>query len=506
MTNKIKFTIILIAFTLAVSTKVFCEEAGSNPAGASLVISDKIDELKFKDIEISDVLNFISKRSGLNIIAGQNITGKVSIYLRNINVKDALRIILESNGLAFAQEGNIIRVMNEADYEAMYGHKFNDKVQTKIITLNHAYPNNVVGFLDQFKSQVGKVLVEGASNSIIIMDTPDKINIMTEMLDKIDTPLESKVFALNYVKAEDMITKLNEMLTPTVGKLRIDAQSNKIIITDIPQKIKDIAKLFEAFDVREKQVLIEAKIVQVILKDEFQMGINWEAVIEKYKGLDFKNNLQIFNSTNNTSKVAIGNLDKDHFTAMIQALQSVGKTRILSNPHITTTNNKEAKILVGTNQPYATSSIVSPGNGPVTTSENVTFIDVGVKLYVTPVIHNDGFITMKIRPEVSTVSSTITTSEGNQIPVVDTSQVETNIIVKDGVTIILGGMIKNEKSLNINKIPILGDIPFLGSFFQTKDNLKQRTELVVFLTPKIITGDTLIDPDKTGAESKELHE
>jgi general secretion pathway protein D len=168
-------------------------------------------------------------------------------------------------------------------------------------------------------------------------------------------------------------------------------------------------------------------------------------------------------------------------------------TNILSSPRITALNNEEAKILVGSTEPYVTTTTTTPATGAVTTAESVNFIDVGVKLFVTPVIHDDDYITMKIKPEVSSVTRFVTTGNKNTIPVVETSEAETTVMVKNGVTIVIGGLIKDEKIASVSKVPILGDIPLIGLAFKNTDEILRKTELVIFLTPQIISGDVHIE-------------
>ena len=182
---------------------------------------------------------------------------------------------------------------------------------------------------------------------------------------------------------------------------------------------------------------------------------------------------------------------KDIKLAFLEALETIGDTNTLSSPSIIAVNNQEAKILVGSTEPYVTTTTTTPASGPTTTAESVNFIDVGVKLYVTPTIHRDNFVTLNIKPEVSTVTSTITTSNNNTIPIVDTSEAETIVMVKSGVTIIIGGLIKEERIESINKVPLLGDVPLLGMAFRNDDLLVRKTETVIFLTPTIISGDTV---------------
>ncbi len=175
---------------------------------------------------------------------------------------------------------------------------------------------------------------------------------------------------------------------------------------------------------------------------------------------------------------------------MLDALRIIGKTKILSSPRIMALNNQEARILVGTKDAYITSTTSQGGNGNTVTSQEVNFVDVGLKLYVTPIANRDGFVTMKIKPEISSATRTNITSEGKitQVPIVTTSETETTVMVKDGTTIIIAGLKKDRTENEVRKVPVLGDIPFVGAAFKNVKDEKNKTELVIFLTPRIVTG------------------
>lgn len=449
----------------------------------------KIDLLQLKDMDIIDVLNLISQKSDLNIIAGKDVSGKVSIYLKDVKLKDALRIILDSNKLAYNIEDGIIRVMPAHEFEARYGYRFGGKIQTRVLHLVYANARDVVSVLEQIKSTSGKIISDAQSNTLVLMDSPETLAIMEQLIEEIDVPVETKFFALTYATAKDMADKISEVLTENIGQLKYDDRSNKIVITDTSMKVKKIAKIIQAFDVKEKQVLIEAKILQVRLSDQHKFGVDWQALVPEYHSMDLLSDFDILSSSDKRGRMNLGTISDDNYTVLLEALETIGDSNILSSPSIIALNNQEAKILVGSTEPYVTTTTTTPSSGPTTTSESVNFIDVGVKLYVTPTVHRDNFITLKIKPEVSSVTSTITTSNNNTIPVVDTSEAETTVMVKDGVTIVIGGLIKEEKIESRNKVPLLGDIPVLGYAFQNRDTLVRKTEIIIFLTPRIITGD-----------------
>ncbi len=175
----------------------------------------------------------------------------------------------------------------------------------------------------------------------------------------------------------------------------------------------------------------------------------------------------------------------------LQVLESVGKTNVVSSPRITVLNNEEAKVLVGTNQPYVTTTTTVTENNPIT-SQNVTYIDVGVSLTVTPTINQNGYVTMKIKPEVSSLGESFETPDGDEFPVVSTSETETTIMVKDGHTIVIAGLIEDREEESQNKIPVLGDIPILGYLFKGvshgSEASPEKRELVIFLTPYVVEG------------------
>jgi MSHA biogenesis protein MshL len=241
--------------------------------------------------------------------------------------------------------------------------------------------------------------------------------------------------------------------------------------------------------------LIEAKIIKVTLSDDFDAGINWQKVIrdvgnemglEKYHPV-FTGNFPT--TASQFGRLQIGNSATDSLSATLTYLQSVGQTKVLSSPRITAINKEPARILIGTREAFVTTTTTT-GQTTSTTAENVTFVDVGISLEVTPIINDDGYVTMKIKPEVSNVARTLITPTANEIPIVDTTLAETTIMVKDGTTIIIGGLRKDEKVKTVRKVPVIGSIPILGALFRSTDEDMEKIELVVFITPYIVTGDT----------------
>jgi len=463
------------------------EETKTEETPQEEAVSMTLETLELKDMDILDILKLISKKSGLNIAAGKNVKGKIAIFLKNVNVWDALRIILETNDLAYEQEEGIVKVMTAKEYEMIYGRKFTDKTAVKIVPLKFASAGNLVPLLTQIKSSIGKVIADEKSNTIVIIDAPQNIINMENLIAHIDVSTVTQVFVLKYAKAEDIQKSITGVLTPNVGRIDMDSRTNKIIVTDTAANMDKISKTIAAFDEKTSEVTIEAKILQIDLSDQFQMGVDWDKIFH-YNNIALAGNFDVDAASGTTLTVGSADFSKYSYYALIEALDTVGKTNTLSTPRITVLNNQEAKILVGTKEVYVSTSTTNT-TGISTTAEEVTFVDVGVTLSVTPTINADGFVTMKIKPEVSSTGTPYTTASGNKIPVVSTSVAETNVMVKDGTTIIIGGLIKDKITDTVKKLPFFGDIPLLGLAFRSKDKTTTKTELAIFLTPHIISGD-----------------
>lgn len=462
--------------------------------------------LDIKGMDIVDVLKLLANRGNLNIVTGKNVTGRVSMFLKDVEVWDAFEIIIAANGLAYERKGDIIKVMNARDYELAYGEKYGDRKILSIKKLKYTDAKNISIALNQIKSPLGKVVVDESSNTLIILDVPERVAEMEKIIMETDVyfELETKVFELNYAESDKLKEQLQGVLTKDVGILKVDERTNKIIVTDYPSKIVQIGQIVEAFDEKTMQVLIEAKIIKVTLTDTYRMGIDWKFIASKQLNLTAFN---ISRSLNTSGAQVIGGsqvpTSTEDFRVIMDMLKIFGDVKTLSTPRITATNGQEAKILVGSKEVYVSNTVVQ-GDTTQTIAENVNFVDVGVKLYVTPIISKDGFILMKIRPEVSSANREFTKQDGTVIPIVETTEAESSVLVKDGVTIVMGGLMKNERTYNKYKLPLLGEIPFLGAFFRRTEDTITKTELVIFLTPHIISGsESMLGTDKQRTSYKQ---
>ncbi len=465
----------------------------AQPAVTVLSIQEKDTiSLDIKGMDIVDVLKMLAVRSGLNLVIGKNVSGRVTLFLKNVNTRDAFDILILANDLAYDSRGSIINVMTQRDYELVYGERFQDKKKAEIVPLKYAKAAEIAKSLNQIKTTVGKIVVDESSNTLILIDSPAKTAEMAAFVQKADREIQTRIFSLNYAKAEQLNTKIQEVITKGVGSIRIDERTNKIVVTDYPEKIDEVARIITAFDERTMQVLIDAQIIEVSPSDKFEMGIDWEYWIRKHfmvtQALPLGTSNRLLLGTPADTPSNPGN-----YKAILDLLRTIGDTKILSSPRIMALNNQEARILVGTKDAYVTSTTSQSGTTAVT-SQTVNFVDVGIKLFVTPTISREGMVTMKIRPEISSAETRKLLSNGQEteIPIVTTSEAETTIVIKDGVTVIIGGLRKDSREKIVKKIPLIGDIPGLGFFFRSTSDSVTKSDLVILLTPHIISGETAL--------------
>jgi type II secretory pathway component GspD/PulD (secretin) len=499
------------------------------PLGAEEVDCISLD---LRNIEVTDALKFLSTKVGLNIIPTKEVSGHITLMVEDVPVNDVFDIMLRSNNLAYEKKGDIYNVMTEKEYKARYGRNFSDIRKVHVFRLKYAIPEQAYNLLDRIKSTIGKVLVDADSGTLMVMDTPEKISEMEEALSVMEEKGTIRIFNLKYALADEIEKQLRLQLEgKTVGLIKADERTNQVIVQTLPERMKDIEQLIQGLDQKTKQILLDTKIIQVKLSDELSSGVEWEGLFDmgrKY-GLtylgsypfswmipptpeEWQSRSQAYNSdigigsypfsgttssysagkkSIGTQEMHLGIVDKNRdFDAMIKYLQTLGETRILSNPKLAVINNQEAKIHVGELQKYAVTT-TTMGESTQTVSEDIKDLEVGTRLFITPTINDEGFVTLKIKPEITSVIDYLQTSQGNKIPIVKIVTAETIAMVKDDTSLLIGGLSQEEKVTDFQQTPFLGKLPLFGELFKSRISKTTRTELLVLITPHITTGDEL---------------
>ncbi|MDP8217007.1 MAG: tetratricopeptide repeat protein [Candidatus Kaelpia imicola] len=404
--------------------------------------------VEFRNADIKDIIRYFAHEYGLNIIADKDVEGTVTASLGNVTIKQALGQILDSQNYTMIEIDNVIRV----------------------------------------KAKLSPVTT----------------------------------FKLHNVSAADISDNMVSLLG-SEGKMVIDEVTNSIMVTDSDDNINIMRNFIEGVDVKGRQVLIETKFVETTLNTSKNLGVEWGTTItvqgaarphtfpfgstgDKYA---FGNeNAQIGTDEEERSNIAgfpvagsgeytFGTLDFAQFKAVLKALLTDDDTKIISNPQVATLNNRLATIGVTTEYPLPTYEVDS-STGELTVS-GYEYKNIGITLNVTPFIASDDYITMTIEPTVGTVGETISVGDtGFKLPIISSKTATTKVTIKNGETIVIGGLISTEKIKSTTKVPLLGSIPLLGKLFSYEGTSDYSSELLIFVTPHILNleGDEELKREK----------
>lgn len=393
--------------------------------------------LEFADAEVRKIFQLLSEVSNKNFVLGDDVTGTISIKLVNVPWDQALDIILDTKGLDKREDGNIIIIKGRGKFKSQA-----DEEQ-----------------------EIKKALTKA-------------IELKTEM------------FSINYSDVASIVTQLNALKTDR-GSIAQDSRTNKVIAKDIPQVLDDMRKLISQLDVPEKQVMIEARIVEATSTFTRSLGVNWG--IHYRDGSASLLGINQFDSSfggiastaaptsglSGTAGAAAG-ISFGTLTSNIQldlrlnAAASAGLVKIVSTPKVATLNNKTAKITQGQQVPYTSS-----------TSDKVEtkFVEAALSLEVTPHINANGTIGMKIDAKNDSVGQA---TGGSSAPAINKKQATTEMLLRDGETTVIGGIYVDSDNESDDGVPYLMDIPFLGKLFRSNAKTKVKTELLIFITPRIL--------------------
>jgi type IV pilus assembly protein PilQ len=338
--------------------------------------------------------------------------------------------------------------------------------------------------------------------------------------------LVTETFEITYADVGQVVKAL-EKFKSQQGSVSCIEGTSHIIVTDTESKVRDITNLITTIDRITPQVLVEVRIYDITSKDNLDLGIDWyagrrtnwygdptmdsditvsEGGSDTYIGSRTDPYLTALFSagTNKTEDSTSGYLrfgllnDRIDIDATLRAEKENIDAKLLANPRILVLDNEEATFDIVTQQPYVERTITAGS-----TTETVKFKDVGVKLVVTPHVAGDDMLRLSIAPEFSVLVTRVQLASSN-VPVVDTRKVNTIALVRDGQAVVLGGLRKKETSQQINKVPVLSDIPVLGNLFKFEGEATVNTELVVFITPRIVTKPVLTDTEQQALDITEF--
>ena len=454
-------------FSIEINPTIDDPEEGSSLYSETKEYDGQRLTLNFQDIETRAVLQLLAETSGSNIVVSDTVQGNVTLRLRNVPWDQALDIVLTTKGLDMRENGSVIIV---APAEEIAARETADLVAKQAIT---------------------------------------------EL-----EPLYFEFLQVNYAKAADLSMLIggdasNTMLSDR-GSVGIDDRTNTLLVQDTAERLQDIRRLVRRLDIPIRQVLIETRIV--VVNDDFSrdLGVRFGYTGFETNSLDgiisvtgtgegsdiivgsalnnVANTGQPFPLTvpdiadryninvpaqNPAGRFALAILNQDYIVDLeLTALQAEGRGEIVSTPRIITANQKEARIEQGVEIPYQEAA----SSGATTTQ----FKKAVLSLTVTPQITPDDNIIMDLLVSKDNIGELTSSATGGLVPSIDTREVETQVLVRDGQTVVLGGIYETERRETINKVPFLGDIPGVGALFRSTSNVSNKAELLIFVTPRIL--------------------
>lgn len=413
------------------------------PPPAKISRTEDEDKLTIvlQDSDIRDALKLLGEQTGLNILASEKVTGRLTASLTDVDAASALAAILKTTGFVARYEDGIVYVATPAELEVM------DQTQDRLLT---------------------------------------------------------RVYRPNYVKAAELEKLFTPLISPDVGKVTVTspaetdipseqvktggdgyADTDVVIVRDYSQVLAQLDELFTEVDVMPRQVSIEAMIVNVRLNDENRMGVSFEALRDKGT-IRIQSELPtgaLPTTPTTTPGLKIGFLDSSA-NALVTALETIGDTNVVASPRLTCLNKMRAEIQIGEQLGYVNTTVTQTFS-----TQSVSFLDVGTLLRLRPYIGNDGTIRMEVHPELSTGS--VNVSGSLTLPNKSVTQVTTNVLCTDGCTAVIGGLIREDLQTTTSQVPLLGSTPWIGPLFRQKSEKVGRSEIIILITPRIINNEEL---------------
>lgn len=498
--------------------------APGQQTGAATVQQPRDIRFDFRGADIRAVVNFMAGLSGLIPLVSDQAIGQVTVSTPQLlTLDEAFRVlsaVLDLQELTLYRDDMFLRVIPKGlsaqkPLDVLFGSDpalvpADDRMLTQVVPIERAEAPMVLTTIQPLISSSGSAIVSREANTLLITDTGNNIRRLLTLIDNLDTDRtdanteQTKVYDVRYMKAEDMATALESVFTAGLGqepaRIMPVATVNALIITAELGRHPEIAKTIRRLDRRRPQVLIEVRIVEGTVRDETATGVN---LLE-----------WLFRSTSGLSTVSFGSnvadpfitytLDSNDVDLVLTAAASDDKINILSAPSILTADNQPARITVAQEEPILQSvtDLSTTATLPRTVASFI-YRDVGIEMSVTPRINVDRDVALDVTFLITSLLGNVDLPGGTFAPRIGKREANTSVTVMDGSTLVIGGLIKDDYRDQRSKVPLLGDIPLLGRAFSNVRQVKEQTELLLFVTPKVAGSDEegrLLTSDKMNTE------
>ncbi|HWB20975.1 MAG TPA: hypothetical protein VG711_11790 [Phycisphaerales bacterium] len=426
-------------------------------------------DVTVRDTDLSQVLEMLAIQAKRNIIASKSVSGTVNANLYDVTFSEAMDAILKVNNYTWYEEGNFIYVITKDEANAMEAAK--KKTESRLFQLNYLGAEDANELITPMLSEKGKSAFRG---------------------------------------------NVEPGIKPEISNVGADsfAYAAQLVVTDYPENLDAIASKLKDLDTPPKQVLVEATIIQTNLDDASAFGVDFSVladinftdltapllpVTNLLNGNDADTGFQPSNNHAGAAQTSVGRTNQagglkvgiltDDISVFVNVLDEVTDSNVLARPKIMALNRQRAQVLVGTRVGYLSTTATE-----TTTTQTVEFLDTGIELVFRPFISNDGMIRLELSPSVSDARlRTVTDSNGLGVTIPDelTNELTTNVRIKDGQTLVLGGLFKESTTTSRRQVPLLGDIPILGAAFRGQDDSVGRSEIMFLITPTIVQDETL---------------
>lgn len=453
------------------------------PVKSEAIIIEKEEEPKISILDIytnpinlnifeEDVVNVIrglSELTGIDVMLDDSVTGQLTLNLKDKTFREAIELILMNKGLSYTERSDTLII---AAKDVIAGYKI---PVTRIYELKNASAGEAKVILDSYKAEGSKVNVvaDARMNTLIVTGTNEEIKKLEGIISTIDEELLTRTFKIDNAIYKEEIEGIKSMLSiivPEEGRINIDSRQSEIIVKGTEEQLDNVETMIVGLDKRAPQIMIEAKIIEISLDSEKELGIKWTSGgSTDEEGNKIQGQITIGEITLGGSFERSGLIE-----ATLKALQTEGKTNILSNPKVLILDGKEASIETGQQIPLKT--IDADG------AESINYKKVGLTLKITPHLSVDGLITM----DVYTTINSLGAEQYQGYPVINSREEKVIIRAKLEDTVVIGGLITSEEIKNTIKIPLLGDIPIFGDLFKFTHTKNKKTEIIILITAHLL--------------------
>ncbi len=459
-------------FTIEINPSVVEDEQGSSLFSETKEYEGQRLTLNFQDIETRAVLQLLAETSGRNIVVSDTVQGNVTLRLRNVPWDQALDIVMTTKGLDMRENGNVIIVApaeeiaarETADLEARQAILELEPLYSEFLQVNYAKASDLAGLIgggdaggvaNSLLSERGSVGIDDRTNTLLVQDTAERLQDIRRLVRTLDIPIRQ-------VLIESRIVVVNDDFSRDLGV--------RFGVTGVTDNSSD--GLISVTGTGEGSDIIVGSALDNLANSGTPFPVTAPGIGDRYNV-----NVPIQNPA---GRLALAVLDSDYIVDLeLTALQAEGRGEIVSTPRVITANQKEARIEQGVEIAYQESA----SSGATTTQ----FKKAVLALTVTPQITPDDNIIMDLLVSKDNVGELTPSATGGLVPSIDTRSVETQVLVRDGQTVVLGGIYETERRETISKVPFLGDIPGVGALFRSKSDVSNKAELLIFVTPRILT-------------------